>query len=146
MARGRGSGVIKLNESQAEQCAETLRNQWCVPQPAEWLEAQRYAVTPSDAETRAESVTAEFLLTRGDFAWIGYGFINCSGTDWVRPKEWDADYGGIALSPCSETSLGSGVFRRQYPNAVAEWNCHTAEGSISSSGRATDFEHGEPQA
>ena len=79
----------------------------------------------------AESVTAEFLLTRGDYAWIGYGWLGCgANTDWPYPQEWTQDYGGKATGPCSETGNGTRVFRRAYPKAVVEWDCNTASGSI----------------
>ena len=66
-----------------EQCKSKLR-QWCTPDPAPWQQAHLYLVCPAshhggksqnngmaDPDT-AEQATAEFLLTRPAYAWIGY--------------------------------------------------------------------------
>jgi hypothetical protein len=68
----------------------------------------------------AESATAEFLLSRGPFAWIGYGWSNCAsakGTpstflyafdlrEYPCPRQWDEDYGGECCSALSVVSSG----------------------------------------
>ena len=66
-----------------EQCKSKLRK-WCTPDPAPWQQAHLYLVCPAshhggksqnngmaDPDT-AEQATAEFLLTRPTYAWIGY--------------------------------------------------------------------------
>jgi hypothetical protein len=60
----------------------------------------------------------------------GYGWVGCSAKERPRPKEWDVDYGGKAASPCYEVAGAKGVFRREYPKAVVEWDCHSGRGSI----------------
>ena len=57
----------------------------------------------------ARDATAEFLLTRGDYAWIGYTWAGCFPMpvhnpwkpNWLRPRPtlWDRDYGGQSVTP-----------------------------------------------
>ncbi len=50
--------------------------------------------TNNNENTRERSDLATFLLARGDYAWIGYGWIGCApNMDYYRPKELDIDYG-----------------------------------------------------
>ena len=77
----------------------------------------------------AEQATAEFLLTRGPYAWIGYGWLGCTG-ERPRPEQWDADYGGEPESPCQETGPDTGVFVRHYPKATVQWDCNAGKGVI----------------
>lgn len=78
---------------------------------------------------QGDQVTAEFLLTRGDYAWIGWGWGAHPKVGLPRAEEFDVDYGGRAEGPCVE-SAREGVFTRQYPLATVEWDCHTGRGSI----------------
>ena len=92
----------------------------------------------------AESATAEFLLTRGAFSWIGYGWTGCASEshspgmylysfglpEFPRPELWDQDYGGEAEGLCSETGKDSGVFVRHYPKALVTWDCHAGRGTV----------------
>eukprot|EP00911_Craspedida_sp_UC1_P002171 UC1_evm2s1666 len=124
------------------QCATTLRK-WCTPDPEPWQVAHLYFVCASEMvnASKASAATAEFLLTRGDFAWIGYTWAGCfpmpihdpfrNGT-WLRPRpvQWDTDYGGRPAGPCAETAPGSGVFQRAYPKAKVTWDCNTGTGDI----------------
>lgn len=127
------------------QCAATLR-QWCTPEPAAWRVAHTYLVCAEEMIDLnvARDATAEFLLTRGDFAWIGYGWSGCFpmpsnhtthkpfNSTWLRPRPalWDEDFGGAPSGPCEETGIGSGVFVRHYPRADVKWTCATGEGEI----------------
>lgn len=129
----------------AAQCAATLR-QWCTPKPEAWRLAHNYLVCPEgmiDLDL-ARDATAEFLLTRGDFAWIGYGWSGCTpeptnrtthkpfNSTWLRPRPalWDEDFGGAPSGPCEETEEGSEVFVRHYQRADVKWTCATGEGEI----------------
>jgi hypothetical protein len=92
----------------------------------------------------ARDATAEFLLTRGDYAWIGYDWSGCYplplnktthkpfNSTWLRPRPalWDQDFGGAPSGPCEETAQGSEVFVRHYPRADVKWTCATGEGEI----------------
>ena len=72
-------------------------------------------------------------LTRGDYAWIGWGWShpelhNHYGLP--RAENFDVDYGGKASAPCAESAASPGVFTRKYPKATITWDCHAGRGSI----------------
>lgn len=90
----------------------------------------------------AEQDIASFLLLRGDFAWLGYGYQGCSsdrrsfpGNSWKSSGyEWsellDRDY-GVPIEACSETSPGeSQVFVREWSKARISLDCNSFEASI----------------
>ena len=122
----------------AAQCAATLR-EWCAPRPEAWRIAHLYTVCAGEMvePDLARDATAEFLLTRGDYAWLGYSWSGCeafhgANATWLRPRPalWDADFGGAPAGPCAETAVGSGVFTRAYPRADVSWDCATGRGEI----------------
>lgn len=156
MVRGKGPSVRpvsltggcndpKPRNVTAAKCAATLR-QWCTSEPVAWRVAHRYAVCAEEMmdSNLARDATAEFLLTRGDFAWIGYEWSGCFpqpvnhtthkplNSTWLRPRPalWDKDFGGAPSGPCEETDIGSEVFVRHYPRADVKWTCATGEGEI----------------
>ena len=64
----------------------------------------------------ARDATAEFLLTRGDYSWLGYSWSGCeafhaANATWLRPRPalWDADFGGAPAGPCAETAVGKAL-------------------------------------
>lgn len=138
-------GCGKPHNVTAAQCAATLR-QWCTPKPAAWRVAHKYFVCAQEMidSDLARDATAEFLLTRGDYAWIGYDWSGCYplplnqtthkpfNSTWLRPRPalWDEDFGGAPSGPCEETEEGSEVFVRHYPRADVKWTCATGEGEI----------------
>ena len=73
---------------------------------------------------------ATFMLVRGPFAWLGYGWLgcgddprgSCSHGRYVRPAELDADF-GEPVGHCQETKPGSGVFRREWTKARVQMDC-----------------------
>jgi len=114
----------------ADKCMATLRKSWCVPAPVAWEQAQFYEVRPEVAISNATQLTAEFLLTRGEYAWLGYGWVGCTNGDQARPRPsaWDTDY-GAPDGPCAETA-NSGVFTRSWSKATISWDCNSGVGSI----------------
>ena len=150
MIQGRGPKIRTVNKASstchepkarnvtAKQCAAKLR-QWCTPDPEPWRNAHFYFVCPKEMidDDKAREATAEFLLTRGDFAWIGYGWMGCfpmpqHNSTWLRPRPrlWDVDFGGAPHGPCKETGKGTGVFARHYPRADVLWDCNAGTGAI----------------
>lgn len=112
------------------QCMATLREQYCLAEPGAWHSAHVYEVWPTDPNVEGQAI-AEFLLTRGDFAWLGYSWSGCEDKRvFPRPAEWDVDYGGKATAPCAETGHRTGIFKREYPKATVEWNCHLSRGHV----------------
>lgn len=85
-----------------------------------------------------EQDLATFLLVRGDFAWLGFGWMGCTsnstpgfGTDapYSFPSQLHSDF-GTPVAPYDETAPGSGVFARQWTKAAVQFDCNTWTGSI----------------
>ena len=81
--------------------------------------------------TRTAQDLALFLLTRGPYAFFGYGWSGCVSPDgshpFTRPSELDVDY-GVPTSDCSETSPG--VFERGFRNAHVAMDCNSFNATI----------------
>ena len=75
--------------------------------------------------------TAEFLLTRGPYAMLGYSWCGCTNGEQSRPRaaEWDEEFGEPA-APCKETGADTGVFEREWSGATVQWDCTTGHGTI----------------
>lgn len=93
----------------------------------------------------AEQATVNFLLTRGPYAYIGYDWNGCYGdgvndrklsNGYHRPPLWDEDF-GTPQGSCFQTADGSGVFRRNWTNAVVTWDCNEVVGKRGSIDRST---------
>ena len=70
---------------------------------------------------------SNFLLTRGDYAYIGHGWLGCS-RNYVFPDELNGDYGTPVDKLCTETSTG--VFEREWTKASVKMECDTFKGTI----------------
>ena len=92
VAKGGFSWTMTTGNAQLDQirrtndtakCIETLDTfcKWYGPANQS---ARVYYVDPGDAMKpgEAERYVALFLLTRGDFAWLGYGWIGCTDQPW----------------------------------------------------------------
>lgn len=90
-----------VRKTSPDECAATLR-EWCVSQPPQWNKAHFYRVSTDQVSTNATDFTAEFLLTRGPFAWLGFGWSGCFSVPRPRPALWDIDY-GVPQGVCGET-------------------------------------------
>jgi hypothetical protein len=68
---------------------------------------------------------AAFLLSRGPYAFFGYGWTGCidSAHPFTRPPSLDVDY-GEPTNFCSETSQGSGVFTRNFTKVSVALDCN----------------------
>lgn len=71
---------------------------------------------------------ARFLLVRGEYSWIGYGWEGCITTPPPVVK-YDRDY-GMPLETCRETVAGSGIFTRQYTKATVAMDCNAFVANI----------------
>ena len=72
----------------AAQCEATLRDVWCVADPVPWKSPTSYLMRPPSADVAKElgtQATAQFLMTRGPFAWIGF-------FDWQSLANWPRRY------------------------------------------------------
>jgi len=68
-----------------------------------------------------------FLLIRGEYAWLGHGFVGCS-KQYPYPKVFHADYGRPVDRICHESAPG--IFVREWSNVKVEMNCNTWEPAL----------------
>jgi len=115
---------------QPEVCAQRLRD-YCKPNTTAAGRALAYTANPSpdNATVQAEQYAAVFLLTRGDYAWIGYDYRGVKSKPYPRPAEWDRDY-GAPIGNCAERGGNTMVFTREWTQAVVEWDCNAGHGNI----------------
>ena len=118
------------------ECTAMLRQQ-CKPKPSSWNKMQLYSIQKNGnnfAGVTAQTFTdytAEFLLTRGPYAILGYSWCGCTNGNESRPraKEWDEDFGEpVGGAACHETTPG--VFEREWSKATVQWNCSKGHGKI----------------
>ena len=72
-----------------------------------------------------EQDVANFLLLRGDFAWLSAGWSSCSQKIGWDSKQLDVDYGVPVDDVCVETAPGSQVFVREWSKARIEMDCNS---------------------
>ena len=70
---------------------------------------------------------AVFLLVRGPYAWLGYGWVG-TDADYYRPPALDIDYGEPVDALCREAAPG--VFQREWSRASVAMDCATWTPSI----------------
>ncbi len=83
-------------------------------------------------------VHTQFLLVRGKYGWLGHNWMGCFTPEneelWVaniRPKQLDEDYGVPVDEYCRETSVGSGIFQREWSKAgTVQMDCNTYTATI----------------
>ncbi len=109
-------------------CAATLR-EMCTPASLPQTRTMMYAFGPGGCVgdpsvlSEFEQDLANFLLIRGDFAYLGHGWLGCS-RNYAYPDALNADY-GVAQGLCSETATGSGVFTREYTKSTVQMDCNS---------------------
>lgn len=99
--------------------------------PATWSRMQMYIVPNGGTGVSTmhfTDYTAEFMLTRGPYALLGYSWAGCTDGQQFRPraKEWDVmTYGEpVDGAACSESAAGSGIFERRWTGATVQWDCN----------------------
>ena len=136
-----GSGnKLAAKKSKPAMCKKTLAD-ICKPTPDAWNKMQLYNIPKGGkglVEKDLKQYTAEFLLTRGPYAMLGYSWYGCTGSamagggaspDPPRATEWDVDF-GEPTAACKETTSGSGIFSREWGKATVQWDCNKGEGDI----------------
>ena len=88
------------------------------------------ARSPSGTQNLSDvgPAVANFLLLRGEFAYLSTGWSGCSllqkAHDYGWSRQWfDEDYGQPINEICAETAAGSGVFERQWSNGMISMDC-----------------------
>lgn len=128
MGWGRGEGQRRTHE--AGLCTHTLPS---LPAPSVPC-PRSYNIPDGGFGASAQSFTdytAEFLLTRGPYALLGYSWFGCTDGDKQNPRaaEWDEEYGTPTDDHCYETST-PGVFTRAWTGANVVWDCNAQHGQI----------------
>ena len=119
---------------QQGECAATLRSLCAAGTSSTFYNATTYhRFTLADKSNPAnltyfDEDLATFMLLRGPYAWLGYGWIGC-GVPYAFPDALKADY-GEPTGLCSETAPNSCVFERQWSKATVQMDCNTYKGSI----------------
>ncbi len=105
-------------------CAADLRA-FCNATAPPQVRAMTYGLSGKPEERSADFLQdlANFLLIRGPFAWLGWGWQGCS-REYYFPPEFHEDY-GLPSGLCSETAPNSGVFVRQFDKSTIEMDCNT---------------------
>jgi len=114
-------------------CTNYLRSV-CVSNPSIYKRFMLYNIPNGGKGASAQcftDYTAEFLLTRGPYALLGYSWAGCTNGEevWPRAAEWDEDFGIPVDSNCTETST-PGVFSRTWTSALISWDCNAGHGKI----------------
>ena len=103
-----------------------------------------YQFTDPKAGRALPNVTedlATFLLARGDYGLIGYGWIGCTSASkgalqYYRPAALDVDYGTPLDAGCKE--VGSGSFAREWSRATVSYDCDAMRAEIKMKGRVVE--------
>jgi hypothetical protein len=79
---------------------------------------------------------AQFLLTRGPWGYMGYGWHGCVQTP-PPSNVYDYDFGTPKDALCKETAPG--VFSRAYTKAMVHFDCNTLTPNITLAGAQTQI-------
>ena len=94
----------------------------------QWTDSSQYPLPNVDVDV------ATFMLVRGDYAWLGYSWLGCTGTSvpgfggaapYTSPVDIPAllqDY-GVPVGPYTETLPG--VFQREWTKGSVSMDCNT---------------------
>lgn len=107
-------------------CAADLRALCAKDNPAQTRAMAYGFTTPDPAQLpELEMDVANFLLSRGPYAWLGHGWRGCSRT-YLFPPLLNTDFGEPVDQICAETAPGSsGVFVREWSKATVKVDCNT---------------------
>ena len=115
----------------APSCRQDLTALCSAASPQHNNRTMMYAFTNRDPSLANHTLftadLANFLLTRGDYAYLGHGWLGCS-RDYAFPAELNEDYGTPVDKLCKETSPG--VFTREWTQATVQMDCATFQGTI----------------
>jgi hypothetical protein len=140
-----GNGELCTAETppQGSQCANFLRSS-CRSGSLQQTSAVTYTISHAFSSdhstmnlTKFDMDLAVFLTTRGNFSWLGYGWLGC-GCGWEydgkmpcdiyhRPASLDVDY-GVPTEFCQETE--EGVFTREWSKSTVTVDCNAYTSEI----------------
>lgn len=124
-----------INKTVDEATCTTFLRSACVANSTRWNRMQAYFMQGGGQGAGAQcftDYTAEFMLTRGPYAILGYSWAGCTDGQeaWPRAAEWDEDFGEPTDEHCAETGAGTGVFARAWTGADVTWDCAAGHGTI----------------
>ena len=118
-----------------DNCALDLRSMCSAAAPVQ-SRAMLWGLSPGSCRgtdpanlTEVMQDVVNFQLVRGQYAYLGTGWVGCGG-EYERPPIFDADFGEPVDALCSETAPGSGVFQRSFSRAMVQMNCSAWEPTI----------------
>ena len=122
------------NTTDPATCKQVLASSCTAAPPSRWSRFEGYAIPGGGFGMTPQGFTdytAEFLLTRGPYAILGYTWFGCTNGNKTNPRapEWDEEF-GAPRGTCAETAPGSGVFSREWDAATVAWDCNARHGSI----------------
>lgn len=136
-----GKGAIEIPPAvDSNACAARLR-ELCQPDSPPQNRAMMYQLSTGRGGVRdlfdLKQDLANFLLIRGEYAWLGHGWKGCS-QEYLFPDEFNVDYGeplddasaAGKKQICKETSDGSGIFTREYTKSSIKMDCNKWQGTI----------------
>lgn len=130
-----GDAMKSLLHMTADKCTTILR-QLCVPRPSVWNRMQLYNIAGGGKGVTPDQFTqytAEFLLTRGPYAVLGYSWYGCTDNQDAPnlAEEWSHDFGEpVNGDACQETGEDTKIFERTWTKATIQWDCAAGRGSI----------------
>ena len=112
------------------QCASSLRAMCAAGSSSSFYNATTMHSMTGDQLTLPNFAQdlAVFLLLRGPYAYLGFGWSGC-GTHPLYPPELKLDY-GVPMGLCSETAPQSGVFTRLWSKATVTMDCQAYKGTV----------------
>ena len=114
-------------------CASTLRPLCAAGASSSYFNATTMHSITGDHVTvpNLAQDLATFLLLRGPFAYLGFGWSGCGQNFFggTFPPSLKADY-GVPAGTCAETAPGSGVFTREWSKATVQMDCNAYVGTI----------------
>ena len=132
-----GTGLTTLVTK--DTCTQKLRTMCDANSPAQ-TRAMAYGLSGGDTSIRNPEFgqdLANFLLTRGKYSFLGWGWKGCS-KEYHFPTELNYDYGvpvgvanGDGLGLCKETAPGSEIFVREYTKSTVVMDCTVYVATIS---------------
>lgn len=128
-----GTCPSPLVSNETSQCIADLQS-LCSPTSPAQTRTMMYAIGPGSCRGDPSIMPqftqdlANFLLTRGPYAYFGHGWLGCSRT-YILPDELNRDY-GVPLGLCAETAPNSGIFTRTYTKSLIQMDCYTFTANI----------------
>ena len=123
-----------INKTADPASCRSILAEACVPSPPQWKRYVMYTISGGGQGASDQcftDYTAEFMLTRGPYAILGYSWAGCTDGQqaWPRAREWDEEFGEPVDATCAQVG-SSGVFKREWTGATVQWNCDAGHGTI----------------